>query len=99
MNSRYQVARGLRGYLAGATAARAGDEMSGPALLLLGFAVTGRPAAGSGVLASGAIAGALGGPVLGAEPGCSSRPARVQAWALAGYALGITAVLAALGRL
>jgi MFS family permease len=99
MNSRYQVARGLRGYLAGATAARAGDEMSGPALLLLGFAVTGRPAAGSGLLASVTIAGAVGGPVFGALLDRSSRPDRVQAWALAGYALGITAVLAALGRL
>src|SRR3954453_19098623 len=99
MNSRYRGARGLRGYLAGATAARAGDEMSGPALLLLGFAVTGRPAAGSGLLASVTIAGAVGGPVFGALLDRSPRPDRVQAWALAGYALGITAVLAALGRL
>jgi MFS family permease len=99
VNSRYQVARGLRGYLAGATAARAGDEMSGPALLLLGFAVTGRPAAGSGLLASVTIAGAVGGPVFGALLDRSPRPDRVQAWALAGYALGITAVLVALGRL
>jgi len=99
MNSRYQVARGLRGYLAGATAARAGDEMSVPALLLLGFAVTGRPAAGSGLLASVTIAGAAGGPVFGALLDRSRRPDRVLAWALAGYALGITAVLVALGRL
>jgi MFS family permease len=99
VNSRYQVTRGLRGYLAGATAARAGDEMSGPALLLLGFAVTGRPAAGSGLLASVTIAGAAGGPVFGALLDRSPRPDRVQAWALAGYALGITAVLVALGRL
>jgi MFS family permease len=99
MNSRYQVARGLRGYLAGATAARAGDEMSGPALLLLGFAVTGRPAAGSGLLASLTIAGAAGGPVFGALLDRSRRPDRVLAWALGGYALGITAVQAGLGRL
>jgi MFS family permease len=99
MNSRYQVARGLRGYLAGATAARAGDEMSGPALLLLGFAVTGRPAAGAGLLASVTIAGAAGGPVFGALLDRSRRPDRVQAWTLAGYALGITAVQVALGRL
>jgi MFS family permease len=99
MNSRYQVARGLRGYLAGATAARAGDEMSGPALLLLGFAVTGRPAAGSGLLASVTIAGAAGGPVFGALLDRSRRPDRVLAWALGGYALGITAVQAVLGRL
>jgi MFS family permease len=99
MNSRYRVARGLRGYLAGATAARAGDEMSGPALLLLGFAVTGRPAAGSGLLASVTIAGAAGGPVFGALLDRSRRPDRVLAWALGGYALGITAVQAGLGRL
>src|SRR5690242_17380050 len=99
MNSRYQVARGLRGYLAGATAARAGDEMSGPALLLLGFAVTGRPAAGSGLLASVTVAGAVGGPVFGALLDRSRRPDRVLAWALGGYALGITAVQAVLGRL
>ena len=99
MNSRYQVVRGLRGYLAGATAARAGDEMSGPALLLLGFAVTGRPAAGSGLLASLMIAGAVGGPVFGALLDRSRRPDRVLAAALAAYALGIVAVQAALGRL
>jgi MFS family permease len=99
MNSRYQVTRGLRGYLAGATAARAGDEMSGPALLLLGFAVTGRAAAGSGLLASVTIAGAAGGPVFGALLDRSGRPDRVLAWALGGYALGITAVQAMLGRL
>ena len=99
MNSRYQVVRGLRGYLAGATAARAGDEMSGPALLLLGFAVTGRPAAGSGLLASLMIAGAVGGPMFGALLDRSRRPDRVLAWALGGYALGITVVQAVLGRL
>ena len=90
------MARGLRGYLAGATAARAGDEMSGPALLLLGFAVTGRPAAGSGLLASVTVAGAVGGPVFGALLDRSRRPDRVLAWALGGYALGITAVQAVL---
>ncbi len=99
MISRYQVAGGLRGYLAGATAARAGDEMSGPALLLLGFAVTGRPAAGAGLLAGVTIAGAVGGPVFGALLDRSRRPDRVQAWTLAGYALGITAVQVVLGRL
>jgi MFS family permease len=99
VNSRYQVAGGLRGYLAGATAARAGDEMSGPALLLLGFAVTGRPAAGAGLLAGVTIAGAVGGPVFGALLDRSRRPDRVQAWTLAGYALGITAVQVVLGRL
>src|SRR5258708_4668200 len=72
MISRYRVARGLRGYLAGATAARAGDEMSGPALLLLGFAVTGRAAAGSGLLACVTIAGAGAG--LGRAAGGGGGP-------------------------
>ena len=66
MTSRYTDRRGLRRYLAGAAAARAGDEMSGPALLMLGFAVTGRPETGSGLLACLTIAGAAGGPLFGA---------------------------------
>ena len=47
--------RDLRRYLAGAAAAQAGDGMSGPALLLLGFAVTGRRGHRLGLLASLAI--------------------------------------------
>jgi MFS family permease len=89
----------LRRYLAGAAAARAGDEMSGPALLLLGFAVTGRPETGSGLLASLTIAGAAGGPLFGALLDRSRRPDRLLAWTLVAYALGIVAVEAAAGRL
>ncbi|HEY2266750.1 MAG TPA: MFS transporter, partial [Streptosporangiaceae bacterium] len=85
--------------LAGAAAARAGDEMSGPALLLLGFAVTGRPETGSGLLASLTIAGAAGGPLFGALLDRSRRPDRLLAWTLIAYALGIVAVQAAAGRL
>jgi len=99
MISRYTDGRGLRRYLAGAAAARAGDEMSGPALLLLGFAVTGRPETGSGLLASLTIAGAAGGPLFGALLDRSRRPDRLLAWTLAAYALGIVAVQAAAGRL
>ena len=99
MISRYTDGRGLRRYLAGAAAARAGDEMSGPALLLLGFAVTGRPGTGSGLLASLTIAGAAGGPMFGALLDRSRRPDRLLAWTLAAYALGIVAVQAAVGRL
>jgi len=90
---------GLRRYLAGAAAARAGDEMSGPALLLLGFAVTGRPETGSGLLASLTIAGAAGGPLFGALLDRSRRPDRLLAWTLAAYGLGIVALQAAVGRL
>jgi MFS family permease len=99
MISRYTDGRGLRRYLAGAAIARAGDEMSGPALLLLGFAVTGRPETGSGLLASLTIAGAAGGPLFGALLDRSRRPDRLLAWTLVAYALGIVAVQAAAGRL
>jgi len=94
-----EAPRGLWRYLAGAAAARAGDEMSGPALLLLGFAVTGRPGTGSELLASLTIAAAVGGPAFGAVLDRSLRPDRVLAATLAGYALGIVAIQAALGRL
>src|SRR5205823_14463087 len=99
MDSRYTDRRGLRRYLAGAAAARAGDEMSGPALLLLGFAVTGRPQTGSGLLASLTIAGAAGGPLFGALLDRSRRPDRPPAWTLAASTPGLVAVPAAAGRL
>ncbi len=100
MKSSYPVGRrGVRGYLAGAAAARAGDEMSGPALLLLGFAVTGGPGTGSRVLAGLTVAGAAGGPLFGALLDRSRRPDRVLAWTLAAYALGLVAVQAAVGQL
>jgi MFS family permease len=99
MISSYRPPRRLRRYLAGAATARAGDEMSGPALLLLGFAATGRPATGSELLASVTIAAAAGGPVFGALLDRSRRPDRVLAGTLAAYALGIVAVQAGVGRL
>jgi MFS family permease len=73
--------------------------MSGPALLLLGFAVTGRAETGSGLLACLTIAGAAGGPLFGALLDRSGRPDRLLAWTLAAYALGIVALQAAVGRL
>jgi MFS family permease len=94
-----KVPRGLWEYLAGAAAARAGDEMSGPALLLLGFAITGRPGTGSEVLAGLTIAAAVGGPAFGAVLDRSPRPDRVLAVTLAAYALGLVALQAALGHL
>jgi MFS family permease len=99
VTSRYADGRGLRRYLAGAAAARVGDEMSAPALLLLGLAVTGRPETGSGLLASLTIAGAAGGPMFGVLLDRSRRPDRLLAWTLATYALGMVAVQAAVGRL
>jgi MFS family permease len=91
--------RGLWRYLAGAAAARSGDEMSGPAVLLLGFAVTGRPGTGSELLASLTIAAAVGGPAFGAVLDRSLRPDRVLAATLGAYAAGLVAIDAAVGRL
>jgi len=99
MANRYLPSRRLWKYLGGAAAARAGDEMSGPALLLLGLAVTGRPATGSELLASVTVAGAAGGPFFGALLDRARRPDRVLAGALAAYALGIGAIAAVAGAL
>src|SRR5271170_6349417 len=71
--------------------------MTGPALLLLGFAVTGRPSAGSALLAALTIAAAVGGPLFGALLDRSPRPDRVLALTLSAYALGVIAVAAAAG--
>ena len=98
MKSRYVLVRALWKYLGGTAASRAGDEMTGPALLLLGFAVTGRPSAGSALLASLTIAAAVGGPLFGALLDRSPRPDRVLALTLSAYALGVIAVAAAAGR-
>ncbi|MGD0559712.1 MAG: MFS transporter [Streptosporangiaceae bacterium] len=93
MNSRYWR------YLGGAAVARTGDEMSGPALLLLGFAVTGSAVAGSALLAGLTVAAALGGPAFGVLIDRSPRPERVLAATLGAYALGIGLLLASVGRL
>ncbi|MGW2847522.1 MFS transporter, partial [Streptomyces sp. NPDC001274] len=89
----------LRLYLAGALAARAGDEMSGPALLLVGFTAAGSPGDASALLAGITIAAAVGGPVLGVFLDRAERPGRMLAVALVLYAAGLGAVLVALGRL
>ena len=99
MNSGGTPWRALWKYLGGTATSRAGDEMTAPALLLLGFAVTGRPAVGSALLAGLTIAAAVGGPVFGALLDRSPRPDRVLALFLSAYALGIIAVAAAVGRL
>ncbi|MFJ8915718.1 MFS transporter [Amycolatopsis sp. NPDC102389] len=90
MRSRYRLAV----YLTGATVARTGDELSGPALLLLGIAVDGSAATGSALLAGLTISAAAGGPLLGALLDRSPRPGRLLAWALLAYAGGLGAVLA-----
>lgn len=89
----------LGGYLVGAVTARTGDEMSGPALLLAGFAVTGSSSEASLLVAGSTVAAAVGGPVLGALLDRSARPGRLLAWALVLYGTGLLLVLAGLGRL
>ncbi len=99
MKYRYSIWRPVSGYLAGATAARTGDEMSGPAIVLLAYAVTRSSAAGSALLAGLTIAAAVGGPVFGALLDRAPRPERLLAAVLAGYAAGIFAISASVGRL
>ncbi|CAM5275501.1 MFS transporter OS=Streptomyces tendae OX=1932 GN=GUR47_23000 PE=4 SV=1 [Streptomyces tendae] len=89
----------LRSYLAASTAARVGDEMSGPALLLAGLAVTGSSTDASTLLAGITVAAAIGGPPLGVLLDRAVRPGRLLAGTLALYATGLTMVLAGLGRL
>jgi MFS family permease len=89
----------LRTYLAGATAARAADEMSAPALLLLGLAVTGSAQTASLLYAGLTISAAAGGPVLGALLDRSDRPGRLLASTLAGYAAGLAVITVTLGHL
>ncbi|MFF5970195.1 MFS transporter [Streptomyces sp. NPDC012769] len=93
-----QKNHGTRRLLAGATAARTGDEMSGPALLLLGYGSTGSVATGAALLAGITAAAALGGPVLGALLDRARRPGRLLAASLVLYAAGLVAVLLSLGR-
>ncbi len=93
MRSRYRLA----GYLAGATAARTGDDLSGPALLLLGFSIDGSAQIGSALLAGLTISAAAGGPLLGVLLDRSPRPGRLLAWALLAYTGGLGAVLVLVG--
>jgi MFS family permease len=86
-------------FLAGAAAARAGDDMSGPALLLAGFAIGGSATEASSLLAGITVSAAVGGPVLGALLDRSAKPGRLLAWALALYAAGLMVILLSLGRL
>jgi len=93
--SRYR----LGAYLAGATVARTADEMSGPALLLLGLAVTGSARTASLLYAALTIAGGCGGPLFGVLLDRSAAPGRLLARALAGYAAGLGVVAVVLGHL
>ncbi|MGW0908696.1 MFS transporter [Streptomyces sp. NPDC002853] len=95
MEKRYS----LRLYLAGAVVARAGDEMSGPALMLTGYAMAGSTIEASSLLAGITLSAAVGGPVLGALLDRAERPGRLLGGALLMYAVGLTVILAGLGRI
>ncbi|MFJ8362009.1 MFS transporter [Streptomyces sp. NPDC093984] len=95
MKSRYSMGA----YLTGAVTARTGDEMSGPALTLAGFAVAGSAAEASTLLAGVTIAAAVGGPVLGVLLDRAARPGRLLAAALTLHATGLMVILAGIGRL
>lgn len=86
-------------YLTGATAARTGDEMSGPALLLLGLSVTGSASAASALLSGITVSAAVGGPVFGAMLDRAARPGRLLSGALAAYCVALLVMLLSLGRL
>ncbi|QNP68405.1 hypothetical protein IAG44_02235 [Streptomyces roseirectus] len=92
MKRRYGLAR----YLLGAGAARTGDEMSGPALLLTGTALTGSAATGSALLAALTASAALGGPFLGALLDRTPHPGRLLAVSLAAYATTLLLLRSAL---
>ncbi|WP_249813421.1 MFS transporter [Streptomyces barringtoniae] len=86
-------------YFGGAVVARVGDEMSGPALMLSGYAVAGSASEASALLAGITAAAAAGGPVLGAVLDRQQRPGRLLAAALVLYATGLAVILVGLGQL
>ncbi|MCP2339452.1 MFS transporter [Actinomadura rupiterrae] len=86
-------------YFTGALSARTADEMSAPALLLLGMAVLGSERPASLLFAALTVASAVGGPLLGTLMDRATRPGRLLALALAAYAAGLALVTALLGHL
>ncbi|MBQ1101133.1 MFS transporter [Streptomyces sp. b94] len=95
MSTRYRLPL----YIAGAAAARTGDEMSGPALLLVGIAVTNSASVGSALLSGIMISAAVGGPVFGAMLDRSATPGRLLTGALAVYSAVLLVILLSLGHL
>ncbi|MFJ5091965.1 MFS transporter [Streptomyces sp. NPDC088674] len=88
----------LARHLLAAALARTGDEMAGPALLLLALGVTGGPARASALFGALLVSAALGGPLLGALLDRARRPGHILAAALTGYATGLGLLLLGLGR-
>ncbi len=88
----------LASYLAGATLARTGDEVSGPALLLFAAAATGSTGRASLVYGGLTVAAGVGGPVLGVLLDRARRPGTALAGAMLAYAAGLVTVAVLLGR-
>ncbi|MFB7272843.1 MFS transporter [Streptomyces sp. NPDC056244] len=88
----------LRSYVVGAAAARTGDEMSGPALLLAGLAISGSASTATLLLAGITVSAAVGGPVFGVLLDRSPRPGRLLAVALGAYASALVLILLSIGR-
>ncbi|MGW6741812.1 MFS transporter [Streptomyces sp. NPDC055025] len=88
----------FRCYATGAAAARTGDEMSGPALLLAGLAVTGSASTATALLAGITVSAAVGGPVFGVLLDRSARPGRLLAVALGAYGSALVVMLLSLGH-
>lgn len=99
MHFRCNVSFVLWRYLAGAATARTADEMSGPALLIAGLAVTGSPVVASWLLAGLTVSAAAGGPLLGVLLDRARRPGRLLAGCLVAYAGGLLVIVSGLGRL
>ncbi|MEV0201603.1 MFS transporter [Nonomuraea sp. NPDC050691] len=85
-------------YMFGAITARTGDEMSGPALLVAGLALTGSPVVASWLLAGLTASAAIGGPLLGVLLDRALHPGRMLAGCLLGYTAGLLVVLLGLGH-
>jgi len=85
-------------YLVGAAVARTADEMSAPALLLLGLAVAGSARTASLLYAGLTISAAAGGPPLGVLLDRAARPGVLLAVTLGGYAAGLAVVTLSLGH-
>ncbi|MFD6418805.1 MFS transporter [Streptomyces sp. NPDC060194] len=94
MRSRYRTPL----FLSAAAVARTGDDMSGPALLLVGLAATGSAASASALLGALTVTAAVGGPAVGVLLDRSPRPGRLLAGALAGYAAALAVLVLAIGR-
>ncbi|MFI6480461.1 MFS transporter [Nonomuraea sp. NPDC050663] len=85
-------------YMAGAVAARTGNEMAGPALLVLGLAVTDSAVVASSLLSGLTISAAVGGPLLGVLLDRARRPGLLLAASIGGYAAGLALIIAGVGR-